>query len=796
MKLLTQLLLTTVIACSVNNASAQTDKIALTGTVSDSTTHKILPGATVLIAAKGDTLKTAADANGMFRFNVQAGTYDLLIEHVGYATRKLDAVPVNKAGYTLQVILSHTPDNLGAVTVTAAKSFIVQKTDKITLNIAQSPLAAGDNVYEVIKRAPGMQEQGGLRFRGKSVTVLMDGRQLNLSGDDLKTFLTAMPANTVDKIEVLTQPSAKYDAQGGIVVNIVSAKNKSLGLNGVATAGIGSGRYLRYNGGISLNYRNSKMNVYGSVDYLHTKTYNELYADRKLLAHSIINDEQQIIYKNDNNTFKVGMDYDLSKRSSFGVLVKGIAGFRKKASDGTTINNYDDGNDSSSSVAQHGRSSIVTPAVNVYYKAKLGSKGGDLSLNIDYLRYNKAWKDYFTTRYFDGKGTEYANPYLLRDNSPGNNTIRSFTADYSFSANKIKYETGIKTVLTTTDNDIVWEQNKDGVWTWDEGKSNRFVYDENINAAYVTAASSWKKFDWQLGVRAEQTNSKGNSVTLGKINRSSYFKLFPSASIGFNQSEDQQFSLSYSRKIERFGFNIVNPFIVYQNQYAYSQGNPDIKPSFSDNFEAGWSYKNEWLVSLAYSRYTDVLFDVFKKDVVSGAMVSTYGNMNGAQQATLDVSWTKSFFNNKFTTSNNLGGLYAGYKTSGKAMLNQSAFTGYFSSQNTFMFGKGFRSELNISYSSPLVLAPYRYKDQFVMSAGISKAVLQKKGTITLSVSDMLNSARQRYTISSEDIYAVSTNKSESRFVRLTFNWKFGNSQVKSSKNRKSGVDDVQKRMN
>ncbi|MFT3825433.1 MAG: outer membrane beta-barrel family protein [Chitinophagaceae bacterium] len=795
MKRLSQLLLTLITISLFSAATAQTGKITFSGTIADSTTKKVLAGATITVAAKGDTLRTMADEKGAFHFNVQEGVYNLRVEYIGYAARQLQ-VNVNSNTSAVQVIMAPESKSLGAVTVTGSKPFIVQKTDKITLNVAQSPVAAGDNIYEVVKRAPGMQDQGSLKFRGKTVTVLMDGRQLNMSADDLKNFLSAMPANTVERIEVLPNPSAKYDAQGGAVVNIISAKNKNLGLNGIANLGMGAGKYVRYNSGISLNYRNTKMNLYGSYDYLHTKTWNSLKAERNLFANSVIYDQQQGQNTNNNHVFKAGLDYEINKKSSWGILVKGTAGFRKKNTDGTTVNSYGDNNDSSSTVAQAGKSSITTPAVNLYYKTKVGSKGAELILNADYFRYNKEWKDDFTTRYFDPKGAEYMNPYLLRDNSPGNNTIRSFTADYSFALKSIRFETGIKTVFTTTDNDIIWEQNNGNGWEKDANKSNRFVYDENINAGYLSAKSSWKKFDWQLGVRAEQTNTKGNSITLNKISKNSYFNLFPSVDLGYNQSEDQQFSLAYRRKIERFGFNIVNPFIIYQNQYAYSQGNPDIKPTYSDNFEAGWSYKNEWMASLSYSHYTDVMMDVYKKDPVTGAMISTYDNLNGADQADLNVSYTRSFFNNRFTTSNTIGGLYAAYKATGQAKLSQSAFTYYFSSQNIVTLAKGFRAEVSMNYYSPLVLTPYHFKAQYSVNAGVSKTMLKNKGTLTLNVSDLFNTARQRYTVETESVRSVNNSKQESRFVKLTFSWKFGNSQVKASKSRRSGIDEVQRRMN
>lgn len=680
---------------------------------------------------------------------------------------------------------------LQTVTVTAARPFIVQKTDRIVLNVSQSPLAAGDNIYEVIKRAPGIVDQQGLQFRGKPVAVYVNDKPSRLSGDELQAYLSAMPAGTVEKVEIIPNPSARYEANGGTVINIVLARNKQFGTGATVTAGAGAGHYLRYNGGLSLNYRNEKMYAYGSFDRMHTQSLNRSHTDRYIGSMVRVTDEQRSLDRADNNTFRAGLDYSFSASSSMGLMIRGIAGRREK----TIFNRSENGKDSSSTVDTRNRSQLFTPAVNLYYKQQFGNKGGALTLNVDHFSYARDWEDDFTTRYFDGKGQPGREPYFLRDNSPSRNRIYSLSADYVLAAGKTRLETGLKTVDTRTDNDVLWESFMDGKWTNDITRSNHFIYRERIYAAYASASRTIKKIDVQLGLRLEHTAAEGNSPTTQQVNSSDHTDLFPSLNVTYNQSDKQEFSFAYRRKIERFGFSIVNPFIIYQSQYAAYQGNPDIRPSFSHNFEAAWAYNNEWMAALSYSRYTDALAEVYRKSSAGSIMISSFDNVTGADQLGLDLTHMKSLFHNKLMSSNTFGVLHARYRAADSTRLNSASFTAYVSSNNMLMLAKHWKGELNSSWFSPMRFGAYHFRSQFVMNIGISRSLFDKNGTIALSITDVFNTNKRRYETASYDVRSFNRNNPETRVLKLAFSYRFGNRQVKAAKARKTGIEDVQKRM-
>lgn len=680
---------------------------------------------------------------------------------------------------------------LQTATVTAAKPFLIQHTDKIIVNIASSPLAAGGNIYDAVKRVPGIIDLQGLQFRGRQVTVYIDDRAVRLSGEELQSYLSSMPANTVDRIEVLPHPSSKYEANGGVVINIISAKSKELGANGTFTAGTGAGKYARYNSGLSLNYRDSKLNLYGSYDVLHTRVRNTSTIVRQFNDAYQVFEDQSTLAASTSHTFKTGADYTLNKNSSLGMLIKGALSNRSRnISNLSRQHNISPVTDSLSEVLTNNHSRYLTPAINIYYKLK------GLSINADYFSYAKDWNDNFITRFTDAKNTPYRDPFLLRDNSPARNQVRSVSADYTFQQGHINYESGLKAILTRTDNDVAWETFTIDRWSNDPTRSNHFIYNENIYSAYLTLSKAIGKFNIQAGLRAEHTYTNGNSVTMHEEKTNRYTNLFSNLNIAYSPSDNHQLSFAYSRNIERYGFSIVNPFIIYQSQYAYYQGNPNIKPSFYHNFELSWAFRNEWMASFGYSHYLDVPAEIYKKAPSNNAVISTYDNVSSADQLTVNLTWTKSLLKGRLSTSNTFGGLHAGYHAPDSTGLNNTSYTAYLSSNNRIQFNHGWKAEVNMAFYSPMAIGAYRFQSQFETGAGVSKSIMEGKGTLTLNVSDIFNTNKRRYTTSSFGAAASTRDNSETRFVKLTFVWKFGNAKVKAARARRTAIEEIKDRMN
>jgi hypothetical protein len=770
----------------------------LTGTVADSASRQALAFATVVLRPTADAknpLSTVTTDKGAFSFaNLAAGPYTLEVHYLGYRASQPVAVTVGASTPAVAVALAPERHALAEVKVTAAKPFIEQQADKLVLNVAASPIAAGGTAADLLGRAPGVLEQGGgYQLRGKTLTVMLDGKLTNLSGDELKNMLSAMPANTLDKVELIANPSAKYDASASAIVNLVTTKSLKFGTNGTATAGVGAGRYGRYNAGLNLNHRTEKLNVYGGLDRLDNQTYSTTSAVRPLSTEGQLAENSLETRRLQTNNVKLGFDYDLSKTISVGVLVKGMLTDRTRDAESQALLSGPAGAAQQTTLVRvAGASQVVSPTVNAYYKTAF-AKGKTLRVSADYFRYAKEYHNDYATSLLEASGPAD----LLRDNSPARNSVKSLMADYAQPLYKGTLEAGLKTISTTTDNDIRWEQAPAGQpWTTDLGKTNHFIYRENVNAAYATFSRSIKKVSLQVGLRAEQTHTTGTSLTMNQVTERQYLNFFPSVSAQYAQSEKTQYGFSYSRKIERAQFGIVNPFVTYISPYRYSQGNAAILPSLSHNFELSYSYSSLLSAAVSYSRFSDVITGSFQKNDVTQVVTNSFANYPSADQLSVTLTLMKPLLNNKWQTNTTLGFMaaqvQAGPSTIGVGAASPGA---YLSSNHILTLRAGLKAEVSASYMSPMTFGGMAIRSSYSGNIGISQTVFKGAGTLTLNVTDVFNTQRSRFDVLAAGINSQNINKIESRFVKLNFSYKFGNQKVKASQRRETGVEAEKARM-
>ena len=736
-------------------------------------------------------MSTVTTDQGAFSFaGLAAGPYTLEVHYLGYGAPQPVAVTVGTGTPAVALALAPERHALAEVKVTAAKPFIEQQADKLVLNVAASPIAAGGTAADLLGRAPGVLEQGSsYQLRGKTVTVMLDGKLINLSGEELKNMLSALAASSLDKVELIANPSAKYDASASAIVNLVTTKSLKLGTNGAATLGVGAGRY---NAGLTLNHRTDKLNVYGGLDRLDNQTYSTYTAVRPLSTEGQLSESSLETRCLQTNNFKVGFDYDLSKTTAVGVLVKGMLTDRTREAHSQALLSPAQ---QATLVRIAGAFQVLSPAVNAYYKTTLG-KDKTLRVSADYFGYARNSHNDYATSAPDGSGTT-GPADLLRDNSPARNSVKSAMADYAQPFQKGTLEAGLKAISTTTDNDIRWEQAPAGqLWTTDLSKTNHFVYRENVRAAYATFSRDLQKVSLQVGLRAEQTSTTGTSLTMSQVTERQYLNFFPSVSAQYNQSEKTQVGFSYRRKIERARFGVVNPFVTYLSPYRYAQGNAAILPSFSHNLELSYSYGSLLSAAVSYSRFSDVITESYQKNDVTQVVINSFANYPSADQLGATLTLMKPLLNNKWQTVTTLGVLAAqvqgGAGTIGLAKTSPGVS---FSSNHTLTLRPGLKAEVSAFYMSPMTFGGLAMRASYSGNVGISQTVLKGAGTLTLNVTDVFNTQRSRLDVLAAGINSQNVNKAESRFVKLNFSYKFGNQKVKASQRRETGVDAERSRM-
>ncbi|MBP6590924.1 MAG: TonB-dependent receptor, partial [Chitinophagaceae bacterium] len=482
----------------------------LSGKITDPANAPLASVTISLLKAKDSTLvKTAVTSKeGVYVFeNIPPGTYLLQASSAGMERRYSDAVIVNEgnneaAGMALQPVVK----NMGAVTVTAQRPFIESKIDKTVVNVDASPTNAGATALEVLEKSPGIMvsNDGAISLRGKAgVIIMVDGKPTFLSPSDLANLLKNMPASAIDQIEIMTNPSSKYDASGNSgVINIKTKKGKTAGFNGSIMAGIttsffktGNTLYVipKSQNSISFNYRKNKINFFGNYNPNVFQGRSQLEInrvkldqDKKILGYNDV--LTQFKFGNNNHTLKLGLDVYADKKNTIGVVVSGFT-FSGHPTPRTITSTHDENyNLLSQMVSQtDNRLNFKNLSTNINYRHQFDSTGRELTADLDYIIYDNVSRMTLTTDFFDGNGQAFGNQLQLKGHLPSSIKIWSLKSDYVHPFKKGgRLEAGVKSSIVDNDNMVSyvrWDGNK---WI-DDSRSNHFIYEENINAVYLNA---------------------------------------------------------------------------------------------------------------------------------------------------------------------------------------------------------------------------------------------------------------------------------------------------------------------
>lgn len=753
-----------------------------------------------LLAAKDSSFVKGmtSDASGKFEFSQLApGDYLLSVNSIGY--RLLYSKPIKASAEKAEIqitdlVLKADSKMLKEVAVVSTVPFIETHSDKTVMNVENSVVASGSTALELLQKAPGviLDKDDNISLKGKQgVVVMIDGKSSHLSAADLANMLRSMNANEISQLEIISNPSAKYDAAGNAgIINIKTRKLKKQGFNGSIIAGAGYAQQSLYNGGINLNSRQGKFNVFGNYNYSRDGRDIGIGIDRY-----VTNDQVTTLfsqygdkeYKRDNHSLKAGADYFINDRNTLSLMVTGFSNTR----DGSLLNKtlmlgQNNRLDSSLIASQQENIDFKNGAVNVNYRTLLDTAGQELVIDADYMRFDKTSDQYLDNSYYNNDGSTLRPLRINRSFAPTTIDIRAIKADYVYPITRsFKLEAGLKTSFVKTDNDYRFETAQGSDWISDPAKTNYFKYDENINAAYLNLSRSFNRITVQAGLRAEHTRSEGNSVTTGIRVDSTYTRLFPSLFISHKISELHSLSLNFSQRIDRPGYQDLNPFIFMLDEYTYHQGNPYLLPQYTDVFNVTYGYKGVLFVSAGYSNTRDVMLPVLHQDDVKKTTYLTQLNMDS--QTNYYLGLNASFAVTKWwSSSNNINGFYL--KNKGADLDAAEAAVQINTTQN-FTLPNRFRLELAGSYRSPFAYGIFDMDQVYQVDAGIQKTILNKRGSLKLSMSNIFDSEKNIYNINFRNVDMKFTERIDSRQLRLTFNYRFGNSEQKAG-NRKSGIEE------
>lgn len=736
------------------------------------------------------------DDNGQFTVKAPYGDFVAEIEFIGFETIKTApfALTQQQDEHDLGTLkLSASATTLDEVQITAEQSTMVLALDKKIFNVGKDLANAGGNATDILTNIPSVSvdPEGTVKLRGSdNVRILIDGKPSGLVSFKGSAGLQQLQASMIERVEIITNPSARYEAEGSAgIINIILKKDQKQGFNG--SIGLLAGNPTNFGTSADLNYRHRKINFF--INY--AIAYRESPGGGSMLQERQANDTTFFLRQTSDNDFhglsnnvRGGIDYFFSENS---ILTGSMLWRRSDARRLTNIRYEDYVFDLFTPLGYTLREQDETEdepnsEYSLIYKRKFG-EGHELTAETKYLNYWERSDQSFPQRTFFNDGTEDESKALfqksLNDEYENQYLVQ---VDYVRPIGKDgKFETGIRSSFRDMVNDyVVTEKNVDGSFSVVPGLDNYFIYKENINGAYVIYGNKKRKFSWQGGLRAEHTDVNTILRDTDEENPRNYFNLFPSVHLTYQLPDDNAVQLSYSRRVRRPVYNDLSPFSTFTDSRNFWSGNPDLDPEYSDVVELGHIlyFDKGSLSSSVYYRHTTDKIDRIRRLDDAGNATTRPENLRAENAVGLEFStayspkkWWKldmnfNFFHAEIDGSN--------IETSYKA----STYTWFARATSKFLLPRDLDFQVRGNYEAPQNTAQGSRKALYYMDLAASKDVLRRKGTLTLNVSDLFNTRRFRGVTEGENFSSVSDFQWRRRQVNLTFSYRINQSKAAAKK--------------
>jgi len=748
------------------------------------------------------------DSTGFFELEfIKNGSYFIFVSFFDYEEFS-SKIEINHDSTSIQlpdITLNVIPKDLKGVEIIGKTPFIERKIDRVVLN-PDALIGNTGTALELLEKAPGVivDFNGNISLKGKSgVMVFIDNKPTYMSETDLAGYLRSIPATNVSTIDIMTNPPAKYDASGNAgIININLKKLKTKGLNGGLTLSYGQGRYLRSNNSFSLNYRVNKINVFTTLGWSQNNSYQDLTINRYYYTtdnqfSSAFLQNSYIKKENGGRSIKTGLDWYVSKKSTIGVVLTGF--YNPSNSTVTNMAQIQNANKETVSVVEAystAKSLWYNGGFNTNYTLKIDSLGKELSFNADYINYTSDQTQTLINSVY-GINSGLQDSLNLYSTLPARIEIKTAKLDYTHPLKKNNtLDFGLKTAFVSTDNtasfyDVINNENVPN-YTF----SNRFLYNENNNAAYANYSQEWKKFSMQLGLRFESITMKGRQLGNPNVQDSSftriYNSLFPTAYFSYvpDTSQFHQFGLSFGRRIDYPNYQDMNPFTYPLDGYTYYAGNPFLRPTFSYNFELSHTYKNVFTTVIDYSIVHNLIQETNQQ--INNIYYSRPGNFG--QQIAYGISTSGEFSITKWWNLMYYSELKnISYNT---AIYNQplveSKWYWYVGPTCKFIITPKLSAELAGSYQTRILVGQFLTIPNGSVRGGIAYKILKDKGTLKLNVSDIFYTNQP-----GGDIRNIQQSEAnwlsylDTQVYTLSFSYRFNKGNSLNA--RKSGASDEEK---
>ncbi len=790
------------------NAKSQTNS-KINGLITDGKNTPLKSITISVLNAKDSSLQKVDLSNSEGKFDITIASnkeYILSFSGVGYE-KKYSAKYSVANGENLSVpttILKEADGKLSTITVVSKKPMIEVRADKTIFNVEASINASGSNALELLQKSPGVQvdNNDNISMKGKTgVKVYVDGKMMQLDTKDLAAYLKSINSNDIEAIEMISNPSAKYDASGNAgIVNIRLKKNKKIGTNGSANLGFVQGFTPKGNGSVNLNYRDKKINLFGNIGGNIGINRNglNLYRIQKDTLY-----DQAAINKQDDKSIniKTGADFFINNKNTIGVLATTNFAKNEMNSNGTTNIFYNPTGvfqkklDALNTIPGHRNNANF----NLNYRYA-DTSGREINVDADYGLFRGVGNSYQPNYYFD-KNNNLLYSVINRNYTPTDIDIYTLKIDAEQKLGKGKFGYGAKTSFVTTQNTFDFFNDVAGVSIKQLNKSNQFTYKENVNAGYVNYQQQLStKWSLQTGLRLEQTNSEGDLMRADGIIqpdntvKRSYLNLFPSAAVTWNINQKNTLNLTYSRRIDRPTYQDLNPFENKLDELTYEKGNAFLRPQYTDNVELTHTFMGFINTTIGYSYVKD--YATQATDTTDNATYVQQKNLAQQQIVSFNIGsptpikkWWNGYINLWYNKQ-----FFEGFIGNNKVKEQVPSYGAYL--QQSFTLGKDYSAELSGYYNGPSVWGgTWKTKPQGSMDIGLQKQFLHKAATIKVSATDIFHTAPWKANNNFGGLYIEGSGNWESQTIRLSLSYRFGSSQIKKSRERQTGLESESKRI-
>ena len=761
----------------------------ISGHVTDKA-NKPLEFLTVSLLKDSAVIATAlTDSLGNYKItNLKKGNYFIRFSYINFSEKDMPVSLSNDTNINKQVT-DNNINSLAEVTVVSArKPLIERKIDRLVFNVQNSLSTIGGDALDALGKTPGVSVQNNLiSLIGKGgVSVMVDDRLIQLSGDDLANYLKSISADDIASIEVITNPPAKYDAQGNNgLINIILKRTAKKGYTGTVRFGYRQSIYPEVFGGGNINYNKGKFKLYGNLNLEDGQRMI-------LLQRSIYYATQTWDAKDNLHNFSksleglAGVDFQASKNTLIGLSYNGSTDnnhFAEYAS--TPIYNVMKTIDSTLATNATIQMNSHSNAANLYLKQSLGANGKQLTVNGDLFNFESDMQRVFANTSYDANGSLEPNS-LTQDISSSRQTSNVYTlkADVDLPYKKYTIGFGGKISFIKNKSDVGYYEMLNNKYQVDSSQSNQFNYTENTQALYFNINKSIKKWAFQTGLRGEYTQTTGYSVSLANLVQTNpannYFKVFPTVYISYNMNDKNVFSINYGKRINRPGYWNLNPFRLYSNPYTYMAGNPFLQPAYNNNIEMSYTYNNVFTTSLTFNdennRFRDVTFVQNGSDTAVTKplnFITGYTYLSNTSYTYKKINWLQSiaslcmYYNISNSTLPqtlpSVTGFGTWFETDNQATLNK---------QKTMMGGFDF------FYVFPAVEDINKNSAFYSLSVSFKVLLLNKNLQLAFNANDLLKTATPRVYTEINGIQQIQSNYYDSRQFRVTGSYKFGNSKI------------------